>query len=75
MRFVNEASNNVTQQTIRNCFRHCSFVQEGMMSVEQDQKELILDDVVEAYNILPGSGELSFEEYVYVTITLLLLEF
>ncbi len=65
MRFANKAWNNVTQQTIPNCFRHCGFVKEKMMSVEQDKEELIPNDVVETYNIIPGKGELSFEEFIH----------
>ncbi len=36
-----------------------------MIPVEQEKEEFILDDVVETYNIIPGSGELSFEEFVH----------
>ncbi len=36
-----------------------------MMSVGQDKEELILDDIVEAYNIIPGSEELSFEAFIH----------
>lgn len=57
----NTKENNVTQQTIVNCSRHCGFVNVGM--IEQD--ELVLDDIVEVYNAIPGNEELSFQEFVH----------
>lgn len=35
------------------------------MSVEQDKKELVLDDVVEVFNVISGSGEIPFEEFLF----------
>ncbi len=64
--FANKAWNNVTQQTIANCFRHCGFGKEGMMSVEQ-VKELILDDV-EAYSIIPSIVPKGYTPYTPYTL-------
>lgn len=55
----------LTQQTIINCFRNCGFVKEGIISIEQDEENLVLNDVVEVYNVIHGNGELSFKELVH----------
>lgn len=74
-RFADKAWANVSRPTIPNCFRHCGFLKEGMMSIQQEAEGLVPNDAVEGYNThFHGGDEIRphlISSFILITILLL----